>query len=165
VFGTVEPSLFPATEWTWYGDAPVSGNLWGGNLEILDWQLAANRWMLPIEEYSGVLFLETSEEMPPAEMVYRILRNFGERGLLQRFDAVLWGRPKAWALDNQLSDADGAKYVEEQYAAARRALSEYNEKALLVTGLDIGHTDPQFVLPYGGHVELRPAERRITVTY
>ncbi len=164
-FGTPEPELFPATDWTWYGESPVSGKLWGGCLEILDWQLAANRWMLPVEEYSGILFLETSEEMPSAETVYRILRNFGERGLLERFDAVLWGRPKAWALGNELSRPDSDTYVENQYAAARRALSEYNPDALLVTGLDIGHTDPQFVLPYGGHAALDPASRRITVTY
>jgi muramoyltetrapeptide carboxypeptidase LdcA involved in peptidoglycan recycling len=103
--------------------------------------------------------------MPTAETVYRILRNMGERGLLERFDAILWGRPKAWALDNQLSPTDSATYVESQYAAARRALSEYNPSALLVTGLDIGHTDPQFVLPYGGHANLTPTDRRITVTY
>ncbi len=78
--------------------APVSGKLWGGCLEILDWQLSANRWMLPTESYGGVLFGETSEEMPSSETVYRILRNFGERGLLERFDAVLWGRPKSCSL-------------------------------------------------------------------
>ena len=34
-----------------------------------------------------MLFLETSEEMPSANEVYRILRNMGERGLLERFPA------------------------------------------------------------------------------
>jgi muramoyltetrapeptide carboxypeptidase LdcA involved in peptidoglycan recycling len=161
-----EPELFPATEWTWQGPStPVSGRLWGGCLEILDWQLAANRWMLPVEEYSGVLFLETTEELPSAEQVYRILRNLGERGLLARFEAVLWARPKSWSLDRHTSPEESAAYVEAQYAAAARALAEYNPSALLVTGLDIGHTDPQLVLPYGGNVSIVPDERRITVTY
>ena len=165
-FLKTEPELFPATEWSWQGPStPVSGRLWGGCLEILDWQLAANRWMLPVEEYSGVLFLETSEEMPSADLVYRILRNLGERGLLARFEAVLWGRPKAWSLDNHTSPEEAAAYVEAQYAAAARALAEYNPSALLVTGIDLGHTDPQLVLPYGGNVVIDPAERRITVTY
>ncbi|QNE20849.1 LD-carboxypeptidase [Kribbella qitaiheensis] len=160
-----EPDLFEPTEWSWYGDAPVSGNLWGGNLDIIGWQLAANRWMLPQSEYAGILFLETDEELPSATHVYRTLRNLGERGLLERFEAVLWARPKSRAIDSQLSPEDSATYVEEQYAVVRRTLAEYNEKALLVTGLDFGHTDPQFVLPYGGHAELDPANHRITVTY
>ncbi|MEU4396730.1 S66 peptidase family protein [Kribbella sp. NPDC023855] len=161
-----EPVLFPRTEWTWYGPrTPVTGRLWGGCLEILDMQLAANRWMLPTDQYSGVLFLETSEELPSAEQVYRSLRNFGERGLLARFDAVLWARPKSWSLDQQLSSEESASYVENQYAAARRALSEYNPDAVVVTGLDIGHTDPQLILPYGGTATITPATRSISVTY
>jgi muramoyltetrapeptide carboxypeptidase LdcA involved in peptidoglycan recycling len=94
-----------------------------------------------------------------------MLRNLGERGLLERFSAVLWARPKAWSFDNQLSPTDSARYIEDQYAAVGRALAEYNPKAVLVTGLDFGHTDPQVVLPYGGIADLDPASRRIRVTY
>jgi muramoyltetrapeptide carboxypeptidase LdcA involved in peptidoglycan recycling len=161
-----EPTLFPRTEWSWHGpQAPVSGRLWGGCLEILDWQLAANRWMLPVEEYSGVLLLETSEELPTADQVYRMLRNLGERGLLARFDAVLWARPKSWSLDHRSTAEESAAYVEDQYAAGRRALAEYRPDALLVTGLDVGHTDPQLVLPYGGTVTINPATQSISVIY
>jgi muramoyltetrapeptide carboxypeptidase LdcA involved in peptidoglycan recycling len=161
-----EPPLFPGTGWSWHGDSrPVSGRLWGGCLEILDWQLAVGRWMRPASEYDGILFLETSEEMPSDTEVYRMLRNFGERGLLERFDAVLWGRPKSWALDKQLTSEQSASYVEGQYAAVGRALAEYNPSALLVTGVDIGHTDPQQVLPYGGMGRVDPVAGRITVTY
>jgi len=160
-----EPPLFPGTGWTWHGSEPVSGRLWGGCLEILDWQLAVGRWMLPVSSYDGILFLETSEELPSATQVYRILRNFGERGLLERFDAIIWGRPKSWSLDRHLTAEESASYVESHYAAVRRALAEYNPTALLVTGVDIGHTDPQQVLPYGGHAQLNPTANRITVTY
>jgi muramoyltetrapeptide carboxypeptidase LdcA involved in peptidoglycan recycling len=161
-----EPELFPGTGWTWHGSqAPVSGRLWGGCLEIIDWQLAAGRWMLPAEEYSGVLFLETSEELPSASQVYRMLRNLGERGLLRRFGAVLWGRPKAWSLEQHLTADESAAYTTDQYAAVGRALAEYNPSALLVTGLDIGHTDPQLILPYGGIAQVDPSNQRITVTY
>jgi muramoyltetrapeptide carboxypeptidase LdcA involved in peptidoglycan recycling len=160
-----EPPMFPGTGWTWSGSRPVSGRLWGGCLEILDWQLAANRWMLPVESYDGVLFLETSEEMPTSEQVYRILRNFGERGLLERFDAVLWGRPKSWSLTQHTTPEEAVAYVAGQYLAVDRALAEYNPSAVVVKGLDIGHTDPQLVLPYGGQVRIDPSAQRITVTY
>jgi muramoyltetrapeptide carboxypeptidase LdcA involved in peptidoglycan recycling len=161
-----EPPLKPGTGWQWYGaDRVVEGPLWGGCIEILDGQAAVGRWLLPAESYHGVLFGETSEEMPSATTVYRILRNLGERGLLERFDAVLWGRPKAWGLDNQLSPEEGATYTGDQYDAVRRALGEYNPKALLVTGLDIGHTDPQIILPVGGQVRVDGPARRIVVDY
>ncbi|MEV0291529.1 MULTISPECIES: S66 peptidase family protein [unclassified Kribbella] len=160
-----EPELFDGTGWTWSGSEAVSGRLWGGCVEILDWQLAANRWMRPVSEYDGVLFLETSEEMPTAEQLYRILRNFGERGLLERFDAVLWGRPKSWALDHHTTPSEAVAYVTGQYLAVDRALAEYNPSAVVVKGLDIGHTDPQLILPYGGQVSIDPAAQRITVTY
>jgi len=160
-----EPPLFPGTGWTWQGSSPVGGRLWGGCLEILDWQLSVNRWMLPTESYGGVFFAETSEELPTSEQVYRILRNLGERGLLERFDAVLWGRPKSWSLDQRLNPEQSFEYVTGQYLAVDRALAEYNPDAVVVKGLDIGHTDPQQVLPYGGQVRIDPARQRITVTY
>jgi muramoyltetrapeptide carboxypeptidase LdcA involved in peptidoglycan recycling len=161
-----EPRLFASTGWSWHGPrTAVTGRLWGGCLEIIEWQLAANRWMLPVEEYSGILFLETSEEMPSGDEVYRMLRNLGERGLLARFEAVLWGRPKSWSLDRRSTPEESAAFVEAQYAAARRALAEYNPDALLVTGLDIGHTDPQLVIPYGGTASIDPAAQRVSVVY
>lgn len=161
-----EPQLSPGTGWQWHGPARVvEGTLWGGCLEIVDWQLAVGRWMLPTDAYAGILFLETSEELPSALQVHRMLRNLGERGLLARFDAVLWGRPKAWNFDRPLSEAESAQFVEDQYAAVRRALAEYHPGALLVTGLDIGHTDPQLVLPYGGRARVDVPARRITVSY
>ena len=160
-----EPELFPGTGWTWSGSREVSGKLWGGCLEILDFQLSANRWMLPTESYDGVLFCETSEEMPSAETVYRILRNMGERGLLERFGAVLWGRPKSRSLFQKLTPEQSVAYVADQYIAVDRALTEYNPDAVVVKGLDIGHTDPMLTLPYGGQVRIDPAASRITVTY
>ena len=70
----------------------VDGPTWGGNLEILHWNLAANRWIRPADDYAGcVLMVETSEEMPSAGEVYRMLRNAGERGLLAQFPAIVVG--------------------------------------------------------------------------
>jgi len=162
-----EASLRAAgTGWEWHhAETVAEGNLWGGCLEIIDWQLAASRWMRPVDEYDGVLFCETSEEMPSATAGYRMLRNAGERGLLARFDAVLWGRPKAWEFGNPLTEDEGRRFVADQYDAVRRALAEYNPDAMLVTGLDIGHTDPQLVLPYGGWVRVDGPDRRIIVRY
>ncbi len=95
---TAPPVMWPSQGWSWHGpsDRVITGRLWGGNLEVLSWLLMAGR-VGPSEAYAGHVFLmETSEELPAATEVYRILRSMGERGLLARFPAVLVGRPKAW---------------------------------------------------------------------
>lgn len=118
-------------------DRVVEGALWGGNLEVLSWLLMAGH-VGPNERYAGCVFaMETSEEMQAADEVYRILRSMGERSQLAGFPAVLVG----WAL------------------------AEYAPDAVVVYDLDIGHTDPQQILPYGGQVRVDATARRIAVRY
>ncbi|MBY8880928.1 S66 family peptidase [Actinacidiphila acidipaludis] len=162
-----EPRLAPAAGWTWHQpERVVEGTGWGGNLEILSWLLMADREIRPAEEYEGcVLFLETSEEMPSGTEVYRVLRAMGERGLLRRFPALLMGRAKSWSFDRPLDPAAGERYRHEQRAAVLRALSEYAPTTMAVFDVDLGHTDPQLVIPYGGPIRVDGPARRITVTY
>jgi len=157
----------PNDGWTWRNaDRVVEGVTFGGCLEILDWHLAVRRWLAPFEEYDGaVLLIETSEEMPPAVQVYRILRNFGEAGLLQRFAAVLVGRAKAWNIDRHTTPDQKRWYVTEQADAVRRALNEYHPGVLTVFDVDFGHTDPQAIIPVGGRIRIDGPARRIWVTY
>jgi muramoyltetrapeptide carboxypeptidase LdcA involved in peptidoglycan recycling len=153
--------------WRWrHAERVVSGPTWGGNLEILHWNLAANRWLRPVEDYAGcVLLLETSEDMPPAHEVYWMLRNFGERGLLEQFPAVVVAKPKAWSREHPLDEAAREQFRADQRDAVERALDEYNPGAIAVFGPDFGHTDPQLVLPYGGVMVVDGPDRRLTVTY
>ena len=162
-----EPESAPADAWTWHNaDRIVEGRSWGGNLEILSWLLMADREVRAPEHYAGrVLFLETSEEMPRAEEVYRILRNMGERGLLSRFPALLMGRAKAWSFDHRYDADQRREYRRDQREAVLRALSQYAPGMLVVFDVDLGHTDPQLVIPYGGTVRVDGRARRITVTY
>ncbi|WP_351232165.1 S66 peptidase family protein [Streptomyces sp. NPDC002133] len=162
-----EPAMEAAEGWSWHnGDHVAEGNSWGGNLEILSWLLMANREVQPVEAYSGgVLFLETSEEMPRAEEVYRILRNMGERKLLQQFPALLMGRAKSWSFENRLSAQDKARFRQQQREAVLRALSQYAPDTMAVFDVDLGHTDPQVVIPVGGRVRVDGPARRIVVTY
>jgi muramoyltetrapeptide carboxypeptidase LdcA involved in peptidoglycan recycling len=157
----------PETGWRWHNASRViTGPTWGGNLEILHWNLAVNRWIGPNEQYACcVLLLETSEEMPPAEEVFRMLRNFGERGLLAQFSGVVMAKAKAWHDHAPLSEPERAAFRADQEAAVLRALELYNPDAMLVYGPDFGHTDPQYVLPYGGQMTVDGLSRRITVQY
>ena len=162
-----EPLTEPADAWSWYNaDRVVEGRTWGGNLEILSWLLMADREIQPPEYYAGrVLFLETSEELPGAEEVFRILRNMGERGLLRQFPALLMGRAKAWSSETPHGAEQRAEYRRTQREAVLRALSQYAPDMLVVFDVDLGHTDPQLVIPYGGAVTVDGPGRRITVVY
>jgi muramoyltetrapeptide carboxypeptidase LdcA involved in peptidoglycan recycling len=164
---STEPASFPASPWAWYGPAVrVTGPAWGGNVEIVDFHLRTGRYLLPDEKYEGaVLFLETSEEMPPAIEVYRVLMCMGERKLLQRFAAIVWGRPRAWSLEERRDAAAKARYTQEQHDAVVAAVAEYSPGVPLVFGVDFGHTEPQFVIPSGGTVTVDGASREIYVTY
>jgi muramoyltetrapeptide carboxypeptidase LdcA involved in peptidoglycan recycling len=163
---TPAPDL-PSGGWTWHQpDRVVTAATWGGNLEILHWNLAASRWVRPVDDYAGcVLLLETSEEMPSAEEVFRMLRNAGERGLLEQFPAVVVGRPKATSIERPVPAADRQPYRDDQRAAVLDALGRYSPAAMAVFDVDLGHTDPQWVLPYGGRMTVDGPGRRIVAHY
>ena len=160
------PTL-PHPGWAWHQpDAVVTGPTWGGNLEILHWNLAVGRWIRPVEDYAGcVLLLETSEELPSAVEVARMLRNAGERGLLAQFPAVVFGVPKASGLEHHVAVEGRQRYRDDQRDAVLSVFARYNPDAMIVFGVDIGHTDPQWVLPYGGSVTVDGPARRITAHY
>jgi muramoyltetrapeptide carboxypeptidase LdcA involved in peptidoglycan recycling len=164
---TGSPAAVPSPGRFWHQpDRVVSGSAWGGCLEILHWNLAAARWIHPAERYAGsVLLLETSEEMPSAKEVFTMLRNAGERGLLGQFPAVLVATAKATALFDPRPVEGRAAYREEQRAAVLEVMAAYNPEAMVVFGVDFGHTSPQWVLPYGGRITVDGPARRITAHY
>jgi muramoyltetrapeptide carboxypeptidase LdcA involved in peptidoglycan recycling len=163
-----EPETRPGAGWTWVNaDQVVEGRTWGGCLEIVGWLLMADREIArDLSEYDGgVLLLETSEEMPSANEVFWTLRNMGERGLLQRFSALLMGRAKTWSFEHPNGPEEAARYAAEQREAVLRAMRMYAPNTPIVFDVDLGHTDPQLVIPYGGTVRVDGPARRITVTY
>jgi muramoyltetrapeptide carboxypeptidase LdcA involved in peptidoglycan recycling len=164
---TRPPAMFPNAGWTWLNEGRiVEGVAWGGCLEIVDWQLLASRYILPNDVYDGcILYMETSEEMPSATDVYRVLAGMGERGLLQRFPAVLIGRPQAWTLERPRTAEEKAKYTHAQEEAVRHALQEYHPEAIAVFNMDFGHTNPQCIIPSGGWIKVDGVEKRISVRY
>ncbi|MFH9730730.1 S66 peptidase family protein [Streptomyces sp. NPDC017260] len=163
-----EPGSRPGSGWSWVNaDRVVEGRTWGGCLEILAGLLMADVEIArdPAQYDGDVLILETSEEMPSAQEVFRTLRTMGERGLLGRFSALLMARAKTWSFERPTSPEEGARYAAEQREAVLRAMRAYAPGATIVFDVDFGHTDPQVVLPYGGTVRVDGPSRRVTVTY
>ena len=163
----VLPAMYPNTGWRWLNAQQIiEGVTWGGDFEIISWHLSVNRYMLPLEAYRGkVLYLESDEELPPATSIYRILMCMGERGLLQQFAAILIARPKAWSFAHPNTLAQKARFIQEQEDAITAALREYHPQVPVVFNLDFGHTDPQVVIPSGGHIRIDGIQQRIYVTY
>ena len=163
---TTEPPMWPHEGWDWANaDRVVEGRTWGGNLEVISWLLQAGL-VAPNEAFDGcVLYLETSEEMPSATEVYRTVRNMGERGLLGRFAALVMARAKAWEHDQPNSPGEKRAYVRQQRQSVARAMAEYNPGALVVYDVDLGHTDPQLIIPNGGEIRLDGPAREIHVRY
>jgi muramoyltetrapeptide carboxypeptidase LdcA involved in peptidoglycan recycling len=163
-----EPAMQPCDGWVWHNHAGrvAEGVSWGGNIEILSWLLMTGR-AIPDAEHcrGGILFLETSEELPAGIEVYRILRAMGERGLLSQFFAVLFARPKAWALDRRTTPDQKLAYRAGLHDAVLQALAEYAPDAMAVLDVDFGHADPQQVIPHGGLIRIDAPTHRITVHY
>ncbi|MFE9688812.1 S66 peptidase family protein [Micromonospora sp. NPDC005806] len=161
-----EPVMFSGDGWRWQGPARVvRGRTWGGCLEIIHWLMATDRVPSAEALAGSVLVVETSNELPTAQEVFRIVRNMGERGLLSAFPAIVVGRPKAWDFDKPHPLAERLAWGEAQREAVTKALAPYTDDPVVVFDVDLGHTDPQLIIPYGGEIRVDAVERRISVRY
>ena len=153
--------------WTWAGPrAKVTGRTWGGCVEVLQWLLTAGRFPLdPTVVDGGVLLLETSEELIPAREFAWIVRSLGERGILEAVSAVLVARPPTMDFVHQPPAAERRAKRDEQRDAAIDAVGRYNSQAVVVVGPPFGHTRPQWIIPYGGHMTVDGVHRRIFADY
>ena len=160
-YAEVDPQYQDATGWIWAGsDGTVTGRVWGGCLAILEWQLMTGRYLPEPDRLDGaVLVLETAEDMPSANRVKWTLMSMGERGLLERFDAMLVGRPATENWQEERSLTERQEYRSAQRDAIRKQVARYNPDAPLVFDLDFGHTNPTAPIPIGSRVRIEPMER------
>jgi muramoyltetrapeptide carboxypeptidase LdcA involved in peptidoglycan recycling len=159
------PAYEPNPGWQWAGGTePVSGRLWGGCRAIIDWHLASDRYLPAAERLDGaVLCIETAQDLPSPTMVGGSLMAMGERGLLESFDGVLFGRPPTRSYADDPPGGDRERYREELYDAVVEWVGRYNPNAPVVCGLDWGHTNPVAPLPIGRQVEVDPESERVVV--
>lgn len=162
-----EAPTYRASPCTWHGDpSVVEGRLWGGCLEILDWTFQVGRYVGPTEYYlKSLLFIETSEEMPSAEYVYRTLRNLGERGVLEAIAGLVVARPASEPFGTRATDEEILEFENSQRDAILRVTDRYHPGLPIVIGIDAGHTDPQLILPIGGIAKLDCGSQTFKVRY
>jgi muramoyltetrapeptide carboxypeptidase LdcA involved in peptidoglycan recycling len=159
----------PNTGWQWdigSNTEEVIGITWGGCLESIDEMLRHGVPIPSLEQFNSViLFIETSEEIPDAAYVHRVIRALGERGILFAVKAILVGRPKAWEFNKQLSPEEKVEYKKKQQEIVTSTVREYNSTIPIIQNMDFGHTDPQICLPYGGEVRIDVQGKRIFATF
>ncbi len=151
---------------TWDGANNTTGLLWGGCLESIDEMLRHNVPIPNHEQFKNiVLMVETSEEIPSADYVFRVIRALGERGILANIQGVLIGRAKAWEFEKQTSFAEKIHYTKTQQKTILKAVRAYNHTVPIVQNMNFGHTDPQVPMPYGGMVRINSELQKIWVQF
>lgn len=156
----------PNDSWYWDGEQDAEGILWGGCVESLVVQLAAGRYLPKDQDLDGtVLYMETAEDIPEHWIIEYVLTGMGERGWLDKFAAILVGRPKAWEFNKQNTAEQKAAYKKEQRETVVNTVRHYNRTIPIVQNLDFGHTDPQIVVPSGNKARIQGSQRRIFFSY
>lgn len=153
-----DPEYEPGAR-NWFGVDRVEGHTWGGCLEVVAAHAMADAY-LPSEPAGSVFLLETSENLPNAATVRRVMTALGERGLLT-VGAVLVGRAKARGLGTDRTPDERAAYRQRQREAIIEVVSEYNDAAVVVTDVEFGHARPTAPLPIGGECIVDATTRTI----
>ncbi|RYG39317.1 LD-carboxypeptidase [bacterium] len=139
--------LRPHDGWRWLqGGGVHTGRLFGGCIEVFEFLKATAFWPDPGFWDGKILFFETSEDKPSIQAVIWWLRNYGSAGILDRIVGVLFGRARDYS-DEEKRELDSA--------ILRVVAGEFGRTDLsIVTNLDFGHTDPQWILPLGVMAEI-----------
>lgn len=145
-------------DWNFIGDTQkiVQGRLIGGCLESLEFIKGTELWPDVSIWNEAILFLETSEEGIAPTVVRRFMRNLAAQNILKRIKGILFSKP------------GGKDMTADQFPEYDQALlSVFDEYALpyipIVTGMDFGHSDPIWTLPYGALTEINPIKKTISI--
>ncbi|OHU86721.1 MULTISPECIES: S66 family peptidase [Pseudoalteromonas] len=137
------------------GNAPATGRLFGGCIEVLEMLKGTDYWPDFSFWQQKVLFLETSQEKPSVEYIRYWLRNYGVMGVFEQLSALLIGRPRDYSEHEQ--------YVLEETVLNVVKEEFNNDQLVVIANLDFGHTDPQIVLPLGIQCKVDPQQGSITL--
>jgi muramoyltetrapeptide carboxypeptidase LdcA involved in peptidoglycan recycling len=140
--------------WHWLqGSTVIQGELFGGCLEVLEMMKATEFW--PTKDFwvGKIFFLETSEEKPSLHEVDHVLRNYGLLGIFDQINGFIFSRARDYS-------AGEKKQLEEKIVTI--ISQEFGRPDLpIITNFDVGHTDPQLVLPLGVKAEIDCQAKKI----
>ena len=138
------------------GNGIHHGETFGGCIEVLEWLKGSPYWPTADFWQGKILFLETSEEKPSITDVTRWLRSYGIQDVFRKVAGVLIGRARDYTLGEQIAlDVAVLQVIRDEFGATTIPI---------VTNVDIGHTDPQFIVPLGITMQIDCNEQRISLT-
>jgi len=163
------PDMVDHDGWSWKGWAPgqkvQKARVFIGCLSTLIDHFIVKKYLPPFEVLNGCVFcVETSESMPCAGTVYGFFQALGVLGILHKFQAVCVGIPKTRFLGQKPGQGE-EQFKLEQKEAILRAMRRFAPKLPLIFDLEFGHTDPQFMIPSGGHVDIDSDRKSIHFYY
>lgn len=138
------------------GEGVTQGRLIGGCLEVIEFLRGTSIWPDATTWQNAILFLETSEEAPPPEVLERTLRTYAAMGILQKLSGILVGRPGGQVSINAFAEYENVLL---QVVAEEEGLLHLP----IITRMDFGHTDPMFVLPYGLLAQIDCDKKQFTI--
>lgn len=133
------------------GKGLVTGHLIGGCLEVMEMIKGTTLWPEDSVFNGAILFFETSEDTPPPNFVEYWLRNYGTKGILQRINGILWGKPYQ------------EKYYEEYKHAILKVMHEFHVEIPILYNITIGHNEPMLCIPYGSHAQINCQSRSVRI--
>lgn len=142
-------AMQPSPGWTWLKTGSAEGRLVGGCLESLQHLRGTRFWP---DWQDTILFFETSEEHPSPSRVDGILMDYQNMGVFDGIAGLLVGRPYAY-------DIAETQAVHDILLERTR---RYNFP--IVTGMDFGHTSPQFILPLGCTARIDTTRQSVEIT-
>jgi muramoyltetrapeptide carboxypeptidase LdcA involved in peptidoglycan recycling len=125
-------------------------------MEVLEMMKATEFW--PSQNFwkGKIFFLETSEGKPSIHYIDHVLRNYGMLGVYDRINGFIFSRARDYSDEEK-------KELEEKIVSV--IAKEFGKPDLpIVANFDVGHTDPQLVLPLGVKAEINCLTKRIKLT-
>lgn len=135
------------------GKGKFTGRLYGGCIEVLEF-VKSTKYYPDLNFYKNkILFFETSEDKPSIKQISYMLRNFGLQGVFDNISGIIFGR---------LRDYNN-KEREEFYKMILTVVRDEfkNKKIPIVVNFDVGHTDPQLIMPLGINAEIDCSKKTI----
>ena len=140
------------TGWRWLqGNATIEGELFGGNIEALEFIKGTDYWFDKDFWNGKILFFETSEDKPTVGQIKFMLRNYGTQGIYDKVKAVLFGRARDYS-EEEKKELDATLISVIGFEFGKPDLP-------IVSNMDFGHTDPQIILPLGIRAELNTSNK------
>jgi len=140
--------------WHWLqGKTKIQGEIFGGCIEVLEMMKATDYWP-SFDFFKGkIFFLETSEEKPSIHFIDHVLRNYGMLGVFEKINGFVFSRAR------DFSDEEKRELEEKIVSIIAK---EFGRPDLpIVANFDVGHTDPQLILPLGIKAEIDCQNKQI----